>query len=311
MDRARTYDDASWHLRGTVPAGTTERQAFTHIGVYIAWLISRDLQNASFFAHIEEGASYIKAMVQTGRTPSKFRRMIAATLPSEVMNPVGRAFTDWYYGGPRSRYLDDWVDTFGDIANSYRVPDNRSTLDSITPVIDARYAEWQALGQPSVDTPDGDVRLEGDDHALAARRAVEAAGGTVISSADVARAVAGRNAARRTVRDAERERAALLAVSPPSEAAVARLRSALSSQDPVLSTIAATALADWGRVEALSDFAEVVRRGPLSGDAEGWRAVTEAASRLAAQVGPAATAAIETAKGEGRGNARETQTGKS
>ncbi|MEJ7803359.1 MAG: hypothetical protein WKH68_08315 [Candidatus Limnocylindria bacterium] len=39
------YDKLDYHVDGALQAGQPEERAFTHIGLYLAWLIRHDLHN--------------------------------------------------------------------------------------------------------------------------------------------------------------------------------------------------------------------------------------------------------------------------
>ena len=44
-----SYDKLDWHLDAAVAAGRLEENAFTHIGIYLAWLIRNNLHDPESF----------------------------------------------------------------------------------------------------------------------------------------------------------------------------------------------------------------------------------------------------------------------
>lgn len=311
MAPAKTFDKASWHLAGEVPPGTTERQAFTHIGIYIAWLIQRELFDPRFFETIPDGPRYLQEVTRTARTPTALRKLLDGTLPSELMNGVGRAFTDWYYADDHALYLDDWVEEFAELADQYAVPDTSEALRRIGPRIDQRFAAWSLQRNAASDEVES---RRYDDDLAAASRAITSLGGRVIPPSAVAdaatsRGVLDRTLARETLESldlskssshANRALVARLASGGISDSQSMVLRTALDSQDPVVVAIAANALNQNGRDDAFPDIVRAISRGPISNDRAGWSAMCRAALEMATRIGGPATRQVEKAIDAGR-----------
>jgi hypothetical protein len=129
-----TYDRADWHLQAARDRGQPDEHAFTHIGLYLAWLIRNDLVD---MAGIDDA---LVADVASGeRTGSELREAVGDQLSSDAMTPEGADFTAWYY----PRYLDDFAAAFAE-APAYGVADDGDAYARIAPTIDRRYAEWLA-----------------------------------------------------------------------------------------------------------------------------------------------------------------------
>ena len=43
MDKSIVFDKAKWHYEGNFPGDLDERQAFVHTGMFLGWIIDKDL----------------------------------------------------------------------------------------------------------------------------------------------------------------------------------------------------------------------------------------------------------------------------
>ena len=135
------YDDWGWHTGGVFPPDQPQINGFTHIGMYLVWIVKHDLHDPeSLGRDIADG-------VKAGSiTANDLADTIDGKLTAEGMAPEGIAFSNWYYGG-ESAYLSDWAATFSG-RPEYTVTDTPATYGSIERVIDRRYAEWVKAGRP-------------------------------------------------------------------------------------------------------------------------------------------------------------------
>ncbi len=60
------YDKAKWHYGGDYPKGLPEENAFIHTGVFLGWLIDRDLYSDFFQEETEELIPAFKNREKTG-----------------------------------------------------------------------------------------------------------------------------------------------------------------------------------------------------------------------------------------------------
>ena len=132
------YDKLDYHADAAVRGGQPEAHAFTHIGLYLGWLIRHDLHNPDLIR--DDWASEIKS---GDMTASDLSNAIDGTLASDLMTPEGAAFSDAYY----QVYLDDYGEVFAGIPD-YGVPDTLESYAQVAPVIERRYQEWVAAGRP-------------------------------------------------------------------------------------------------------------------------------------------------------------------
>jgi hypothetical protein len=134
-----SYDRIDWHLDSAIDAGQPEEQAFTHLGLYLAWLIRHDLQD--LHAIPEEHVEAVKTGEMTG---SDLVDDIDGKLVSSVMSADGAAFSDACY----EAYLHEYAKLFDEVPE-YGVEDGPETYERVEPLLDRMYAEWVASGRPA------------------------------------------------------------------------------------------------------------------------------------------------------------------
>ncbi len=134
------YDDASWHSEGEYPEGLPPENGATHIGMFLAWAIDRDLVGELLRGDcIDELVS-----LQARRTtPGEFLlRCCDGKLTDEDLDELGNEFAKAYY---EKDYLVDYEGVLGgDLETLYHVADTWENFDQIKPVINARFDVWKA-----------------------------------------------------------------------------------------------------------------------------------------------------------------------
>jgi hypothetical protein len=142
------YDDWKLHVQGDFPKDQLPEQGYVHIGLYVAWLIQRDLMDPEWIAR--SGVRRVaEAIRQRRETACALRDMTAGRLASDMLSADGAAFTGAYYA-PEYGYPRDYRRLFGRRADRYDVPDDWETYDRLAPLLDRRYAEWIAAGKPEL-----------------------------------------------------------------------------------------------------------------------------------------------------------------
>jgi hypothetical protein len=134
----RKYDDVDWHVEGALNAGQPEDNAATHIGLYLGWLIRRDLVDRHWF--VDDHVAAIKSGEMTGSDLADF---IDGKLVSDMLTPEGAGFTSWYY----ERYLGEYGDEFPE-SGDYEIIENDETTRVVMELLDGRIAEWREAGRP-------------------------------------------------------------------------------------------------------------------------------------------------------------------
>jgi hypothetical protein len=127
-----------WHIEGALDAGQPEENASSHIGLFLGWLIRRDMFNPEFFAD-----RWVDAIKQGEMTGSEALNTVDDKLVSDLMTAQGAAFTGWYY----EKYLDDFAATFPGLPD-YAVTDEPSAQTQVEQLLDRRFGEWVDAGQP-------------------------------------------------------------------------------------------------------------------------------------------------------------------
>ncbi|WP_214350949.1 hypothetical protein [Pseudomonas congelans] len=143
------YDDASWHYNGNFPSDLPHTAGATHIGMFLAWMLLNELASEEL---LDDAESELNALEKRELTGGAFViSMLDEKLTDQEFNAVGNAFAIAYYEGLNndSRYVDDYVLAFGVTQDAiYSVEDTWANYDKLSPLIDARFAEWQAMGKP-------------------------------------------------------------------------------------------------------------------------------------------------------------------
>ena len=147
-DEVVKYDDAEWHQDSAREAKLPEEAAATHIGMFLAWVVTRRLDAGPRFA---EGSGSAALDEANDRDDVRRRKMKGAALLrrwyddklfSEELTPEGAAFANAYYV---KHYFDDYNHTLAKgLASEYAVPDTWESFDKLAPVIDHRFAAWKA-----------------------------------------------------------------------------------------------------------------------------------------------------------------------
>ena len=155
------YDDASWHSDGEgYPPEAGPEAGATHIGMFLAWAL---LAGHASEELADDAADEIAALRERATTPGAFvLEQCDGKLVDEDLDDVAAAFATAYYAGGDDEsaeddgglYLEDYVDALspddGEPEDVYRVPDTWDTYDLVGPLIEARFAQWEDEGRPTV-----------------------------------------------------------------------------------------------------------------------------------------------------------------
>ena len=135
------YDNAKTHFLGNFPESLPIEQAYVHIGMYLGWIIEKELYSEFF----EE-----EAEIQIFRFR---RREISCTILSEIwdgylgfelFNREGNMFTYYYYGG--GLYRGDYDEILvKNLPSIYHVDDSWENYEKISNRIDMRFSDWKKI----------------------------------------------------------------------------------------------------------------------------------------------------------------------
>ncbi len=132
------FDRVDWHVDAAVDAGNPPENAFTHIGLYLAWAIRHDLHAPAAF-----DPDHIAAVKAGSMTGSDLADDIDGKLGRADFDREGAAFTEARYPD----FLDAYSTEFAD-ERDYSVVDDEAAYARIEPLLDRLYADWVAAGRP-------------------------------------------------------------------------------------------------------------------------------------------------------------------
>jgi hypothetical protein len=142
------FDRWRWHTEGAFPKDQPPEQGYVHIGVFVAWLVERDMLDPDWVAASGLGEAVASIRERSG-SPCALRDVTEGRLTGEMLTTEGKGFAGAYYA-PEYGYARDWRRAFGRRADRYAVPDSWATYDWIAPLIDRRHREWVEAGQPEL-----------------------------------------------------------------------------------------------------------------------------------------------------------------
>jgi hypothetical protein len=132
------YDDASWHYGGDFPSELPHEAGATHIGMFLAWALTRDLVGA---LHVEESQEAVEEVRSRRMTGAEFLiSQCDEKLTDEDLSDLGNEFARQYY---EETYFDDYCAEFEEADTAYHVEDTWENFERLALVIDRRFAEWQ------------------------------------------------------------------------------------------------------------------------------------------------------------------------
>jgi hypothetical protein len=143
-------DRADWHYGAeNYPPGLPPENGGTHIGIYLSWIIHRDLGSAQLRKYAGEALKAVKERSMTGRQ-LLFSELDEKFFPG-LLTKLGKDFTRDYYDN--DAYMEDYVEVLcNELPSVYHVEDSWENYDKIAAVIDRRYAGWQN-GEPPPASP--------------------------------------------------------------------------------------------------------------------------------------------------------------
>jgi hypothetical protein len=143
-DDPMAYDRADWHYGGDYPEGLPPENGGTHIGMFLAWAITRGLEGEF---HQRESAESVAAVRERRMTGREFLfNECDEKFWEEDLSEDGNTFAHAYYESEDDSwaYLTDYAGLLAaDVPSLYHVADSWENFDRLAPIIDRRYAEWK------------------------------------------------------------------------------------------------------------------------------------------------------------------------
>ena len=148
------YDDLDFHVGGEFPDDVGDEHGWTHIGVFLIWLLEHDLHDPEWF---EDVADRIR---ERSLAPPDLIDHCDGKLVDELLSPEGNAFAEAMYDGYLELYeermtahVNGWRSLLrrmtGNELTAYHADPGRRTYDLMAPLIDGLYADWKAGRRPA------------------------------------------------------------------------------------------------------------------------------------------------------------------
>jgi hypothetical protein len=141
MNSPVVYDKAKYHYDGEFPPELPPEQGFVHAGLYLGWIIERDLYSDEFR---EYAADQILAFRARQRTGPQVYQWCDGALVDDMLNEEGNTFSAFYFNSNPSRFFADYEELLtADLPSVYHVSDTWDNFDVLRRRLDERFAQWQ------------------------------------------------------------------------------------------------------------------------------------------------------------------------
>jgi hypothetical protein len=126
------FDDADWHEGGAVAGGQPSEHAWTHMALYLTWLIRRDLAARSTLGRRAH-------RVRHGRVVDRgLMQWVDVNLVSDLMTDAGVGLTEAHYND----YLEAYNRVFAGEPD-YSIPASADAYARVEPELDALWSAWR------------------------------------------------------------------------------------------------------------------------------------------------------------------------
>ena len=140
------YDNAKSHFLGNFPSNLPIEQAYVHIGMYLGWVIERNVYSEYFE---EEASNQIFRFKRREISCTILSEIWDGYLGHELFSPVGNMFTYYYYGG--GIYHSDYQEILvKELPSIYHVTDSWANYEKMKARIDMRFQDWKKLAGVSI-----------------------------------------------------------------------------------------------------------------------------------------------------------------
>lgn len=135
------YDKAKWHFDGNFPEDLGDFQGYIHTGMFLGWLIDKDLVSKEFKDDNNEDIEQFQKRELTG--PQIFERCCDGVLLFEDISEMGNRFSLPYFDFTTGQYLNDYETTLSqDESTLYHIKDTWDNYFKIKKVLDQRFDDW-------------------------------------------------------------------------------------------------------------------------------------------------------------------------
>ena len=135
------FDDASWHHDGDWPEGLDRTHAFTHTGMFLAWLVLNGLAAREF---LKEVAREVSSLKSRQITPGRFFEAMDGKFVDDMVGREVLPFVEYYFESGKWPYMDDYHEIVAEgLPTLYHVQDSWENYDKIAPRISESYDAWK------------------------------------------------------------------------------------------------------------------------------------------------------------------------
>ena len=138
------YDKARWHYEGDFPEDLDDFQGYVHTGMFLGWLIDRDLVSERFKREYPEQIKLFRERQMTGA--QVYQQCLDGTLMLEDISEIGNRFGIYYFNMDDGEYLMDYENILGiDLPSLYHVRDTWENYFKLKEMLDSKFDEWQHM----------------------------------------------------------------------------------------------------------------------------------------------------------------------
>jgi len=134
------YDKAKNHFLGQFPTDLPMEQAYIHIGVFLGWVLEKELYSSAFE---DEAGHQILRFLNKDISCAILSAIWDGYLGEDLLNEDGNRFAKYYYQS--GKYLEDYKSLLvEDTTNTiYHVKDSWENYEKMSNMIDKRFDEWK------------------------------------------------------------------------------------------------------------------------------------------------------------------------
>ncbi|MCB9846897.1 MAG: hypothetical protein H6814_00645 [Phycisphaeraceae bacterium] len=145
MPEEKVFDKAAWHFEGNYPEDLPDRNAYTHSGMFLGWLIKRELLSDGFR---EDWREDIERFRRRELTAGALFEIMDGVFESSMLCDEGARFTEEHFDSESGSYLSDYESLLAnDLPTLYHVEDNWPNFDKLAARMDQRFAQWRRDGR--------------------------------------------------------------------------------------------------------------------------------------------------------------------
>lgn len=139
-------DQAACPCHGDWPQGLDSRQADLNTGMYVGWLLSRDLFREGAFQSDQRRDLLQRLRNRETTGPEIYAQCFGGVLAAAMLTDEGRRFTRDYFDVDTGPFPKDYEGLRGHaVPDLHSVQDSWSDFDRLSRVLDQRYRQWQMM----------------------------------------------------------------------------------------------------------------------------------------------------------------------